>query len=77
VTMDDFNILSVPREAKFDSLREEFNALFARMQSAKSRAAMEVAFSASPEDLGKAAVSAARSMQRTKTIVGRCDRLKV
>jgi prevent-host-death family protein len=60
ISMDDFNTLSRSAEAKLDSLTEEFDAMFARMQSGKSRAAMEAAFSASPEEVGKAAVVAAR-----------------
>jgi prevent-host-death family protein len=60
ISMDEFNMLSRSAEAKLNSLSEEFDAMFARMQSGKSRAAMEAAFSASPEELGKAAVTAAR-----------------
>jgi len=42
------------------SLREEFDKMLGRMQTKKSRAAMKAAFSASPEELGRAAVAAAR-----------------
>ena len=66
MSMDDFNILSGSTGTKLNSLNEEFDAMLARMQSAKSRAAMEAAFSASPEDLGRASVSDARLMRRRK-----------
>lgn len=46
---------------KLEALRGEFDALLARMQGAKSRAAMKSAFDASPRQLGKATVAAARS----------------
>jgi hypothetical protein len=42
------------------NLNDEFDALLARSQTAKARAAMKAAFSASPKLLGKAAVAAAR-----------------
>ena len=49
-----------PLQSKLDVLSSEFDALLARMQTAKARKAMRAAFSASPEQLGKAAVAAAR-----------------
>ena len=60
ISMDEFNMLSRSAETKLDSLSEEFDALLARMQPAKSRSAMKAAFSASPDELGRAAVAAAR-----------------
>jgi hypothetical protein len=43
-----------------DTMHAEFDALLARMQTAAARAGMERAFNASTEQLGKAAVDAAR-----------------
>jgi antitoxin Phd len=60
ISMDEFNKLSHATELTLDSLSEEFDALLARMQSPKARTAMKAAFAASPMELGKAAVDAAR-----------------
>lgn len=43
-----------------DAMRAEFDALLGRMQTAAARAGMQRTFNASPEQLGKAAVDAAR-----------------
>jgi hypothetical protein len=45
---------------KQNALRRESDALLARMQTRKSRRGMKSAFGASPKQLGKAAVAAAR-----------------
>lgn len=47
-------------EIKLDSLSAEFDELLARMQSPGACAAMKAAFGASPKELGRAAVLAAR-----------------
>ena len=47
-------------EQKLSILRQEFDQMFARMQTKKFRRGMSAAFHASPEKLGKAAVAAAR-----------------
>lgn len=52
--------LSYTMQNKLDSLSGEFDALFAQMQTPKSHMAMKSAFDASPEQLGKAAIAAAR-----------------
>jgi len=61
ISVDEFNALSRGREAKLDTLGEEFDALLARMQTPKARLAMKTAFHASPKQLGKAAVATART----------------
>ena len=43
-----------------DTLTAEFDALLVQMQTPEARAAMDRAFNASPEELGRAAVDAAR-----------------
>jgi len=58
--VEEFNALARAAERELDTLSEEFDALFARMQSPKARAGMRAAFEASPKQLGKAAVAAAR-----------------
>ena len=60
LSMDDFNALAGAPRAKLDLLTEEFDALLVRMQSPKARTAMKNAFDATPKQLGRAAVSAAR-----------------
>lgn len=60
ISMEQFHTLQNAPQLKLDALSSEFDALLARMQGAKIRAGMERAFNASPEELGKAAVAAAR-----------------
>jgi hypothetical protein len=48
-------------DANLDTLDREFDELLARMQSATVRLAMKTAFSASGNELGKAAVGALRT----------------
>jgi prevent-host-death family protein len=60
LSVDEFNILARATEHKLKALSEEFDSLLNRMQSPKVRAGMKVAFQASPERLGRAAVAAAR-----------------
>jgi prevent-host-death family protein len=58
--VEEFNALARAAERELDTLSEEFDALFARMQTPKARAGMRAAFEASAKQLGKAAVAAAR-----------------
>src|SRR5436190_18457520 len=60
ISIDEFNALSHATKAKLDVLSSEFDALLAGMQTSKSRSAMRAAFNASPKELGKAALLAAR-----------------
>ena len=60
ISLEQFNALQNAPELKLNTLSGEFDALLARMQGPKPRAAMKAAFSSSPEQLGKAAVSATR-----------------
>jgi antitoxin Phd len=60
ISMDEFNELSGATELSLVTLRGEFDALFARLQNPEARRAMKSAFHASPKELGKAAVIAAR-----------------
>jgi prevent-host-death family protein len=60
MSMDEFNTLSHATQFQLDSLSSEFDALLARMQTPKAGLAMKAAFHASPRQLGKAAVAAAR-----------------
>jgi prevent-host-death family protein len=60
ISVDEFDALSRAGEAALDTLSEQFDAMFVRMQTPKARAGMKAAFDASPKQLGKAAVAAAR-----------------
>jgi antitoxin Phd len=60
LSVDEFNVLARASERKLDTLSAEFDALLARMQTPKARAGMKAAFDASPKELGRAAVAAAR-----------------
>ena len=60
LSMEEYGALSGAAQSRLDTLNGEFDALLERMQSAKSSAGMKAAFSASPKQLGKAAVAAAR-----------------
>jgi prevent-host-death family protein len=60
VSLDEFTALTRAAESRLDSLGGEFDALLARMQTPKARAGMKAAFGASPRELGRAAVAAAR-----------------
>jgi antitoxin Phd len=60
ISMDDFNALSNAHRAELETLSEEFDGLLARMQTPASGTGMNAAFHATPKELGKAAVAAAR-----------------
>jgi antitoxin Phd len=60
ISMDEFNALSNAHRAELETLSEEFDGLLARMQTPAARAGMNAAFHATPKELGKAAVAAAR-----------------
>lgn len=60
MSIDKFEALSRAGEVVLDTLTGEFDALLERMQAPKSRAAMRQAFQASPEEMGRAAVAAAK-----------------
>lgn len=60
ISMDEFDALSNAHTAEIEALSQEFDGLFARMQTPAARAGMNAAFHATPKDLGKAAVAAAR-----------------
>lgn len=65
ISIEEFNRLSDATGIALDSLAAEFDALLAGMQTPKARAAMRSAFHASPSELGRAAVAAARKRAGT------------
>lgn len=60
VALDEFKALVGARKNRLDALCGEFDALLARMQTREARSGMKAAFDATPVQLGKAAVAAAR-----------------
>jgi antitoxin Phd len=60
ISVEEFNALSRATETQLNTLTGEFDALLDGMQTPKARAAMKAAFDATPKQLGKAAVAAAR-----------------
>ena len=64
ISMEQFESLSAPQRIKMGGLRAEFDAMLQRMQTPESKAAMRAAFNATPEEMGKAAVAAARNRAR-------------
>jgi antitoxin Phd len=60
ISVDQFHALQHAPELKLQTLSREFDALLLGMQNPKVRNAMDVAFHASPQQLGRAAVRAAR-----------------
>ena len=64
LSMEEYGALSRAAESKLDTLNGEFDALLARMQTAKARAGMRAAFVASPKKLGKAALAAKKNRRK-------------
>ena len=56
----EFESLVKERCRSLDDLNAEFDGLLARMQTSKARKGVEAAFNASPAELGRAAVNAAK-----------------
>jgi antitoxin Phd len=61
LSYEEFEALARAGSPALDELTEEFDALLDRMQTPSAKAGTAAAFDASPEDLGRAAVKAARS----------------
>ena len=64
LSMEAYQVLSEAGERQLESLSGEFDELLARQQTVKARSGLKAAFGASPAQLGKAAVTAARSRAR-------------
>ena len=60
LSVENFNALAAAAETNLDTLDREFDALLARMQTPNARRGMKTAFEASDQQLGQAAVAAAR-----------------
>ena len=60
ISMERFDALRHAPEAKLNTLSGEFDSLLARLQKPQMRSRMDSAFCATPQELGEAAVAAAR-----------------
>lgn len=60
----EFEALTKSSAPALDDLTERFDELLQRMQAPKAKEAMAAAFDATPEQLGRAAVKAARTKRR-------------
>jgi len=60
LSWDEFEALTSAPSRQLTTLTGEFDALLARMQTARARTAMQSAFEATPSELGRAALAAAR-----------------
>jgi antitoxin Phd len=61
MSIDEFTALSRSTEVSLNTLTSEFDALLDRMQTPRAKTAMKAAFRASPKQMGKAALAAARA----------------
>ncbi len=60
ISMDEYRALKRAPELNLDALTAEYDAMFERMQTPEAGAAMDAGFRATSEQMGKAAVAAAR-----------------
>jgi antitoxin Phd len=60
ISVDEYTALSRAPESRIDTLSAEFDSFLMRMQRPGVRNSMRAAFRASPKQIGKAAVVAAR-----------------
>ncbi|MBK9035595.1 MAG: type II toxin-antitoxin system Phd/YefM family antitoxin [Myxococcales bacterium] len=61
LSIDDYRALTARRSDRLAALDARFDALLDRMQAPAARAGMAAAFDAEPDELGAAAVAAARA----------------
>jgi antitoxin Phd len=64
VSYDEFQALVRERGSSLNDLRAEYDVLLQRLQSPAARKGMEAAFNATPAELGRAAVKAARKRRK-------------
>lgn len=64
LSIAEFEALTRGAAAELDDLSDEFDALLDAMQSPRAKAGAAAAFDASPAELGRAAVKAARRKRR-------------
>jgi prevent-host-death family protein len=60
LSMDEFTALTQATERTLETLSGRFDALLAGLQTPRARAGLRAAFEATPKEIGRAAVAAAR-----------------
>jgi antitoxin Phd len=60
MSIEGYDALAQAEQDALTALRTEFDAMLARMQTPRVRAAVQAALEATPEEIGQAAVAAAR-----------------
>lgn len=65
LSVDEFKAITEQGVRRLNALTEQFDALLADMQKPETRAGMEAFFDMTPEQLGEAAVKAARKRPRS------------
>jgi len=60
LSFEDWEALKRSAGTRLERLTQDFDALLARMQTAEARRGMDEAFNAGPEELGRAALTAAK-----------------
>lgn len=63
ISYDEFQALVKAQSSDLNDLAAEYDVLLARMQAPKAKKGMEAAFNASPAELGRTAVRAARPVE--------------
>jgi antitoxin Phd len=60
ISMEEYKALKGATERALSTLAAEFDSMYDRMQTPKSRSAMQAGFTSNSEQMGKAAVNSAR-----------------
>ena|ERR1700730_9315992 len=68
ISVEEYESLSQDPGKKLNTLTEHFDEMLAAMQTAEARQGMRVAFEASPEEMGRAAVEVARRRRAARTL---------
>ena len=76
ISIDEYRALVGAQAVTLDTLSEEFDALFERMQKPGAAAAMQKAFALTPAQLGRAAVKDAALTTADRTVPKRARRTR-
>jgi antitoxin Phd len=68
MSVEEYESLSRDPARKLNLLTEHFDAMLARMQTDEARQGMRIAFNASPEEMGRAAVKVARRKRAARAL---------
>jgi antitoxin Phd len=68
MSVDEYDSLTRDPARKLNLLTEHFDAMLARMQTDEARRGMRIAFNASPQEMGRAAVKVARRKRAARAL---------